>query len=1784
METRKVKLGLQHYQSALINLALEKAKHDPTSIRFDPQGHILVEVSNHDAIIAVKTIKHITHHELEATLAAFHIDQDGTTYCNLDIRGDTNFEQSFKLWLSAGTHLDATDSNKLIEIANILIATNEASSIINLEEEMEMHMRLKAQGIIKAFRNYDIEDACWAEIQLNAAKAINEEVRKVYQKALLESYDNGTIDFVKLNKSLDNNRKKLSRDKCSNALMKACTESIDDFLPKFNSVKDTITKEDYMSSTAIHHDQMRTDVRKDQHGSENIVGTVTWIGKTSNTAHDKKLNTVLTDTQALRPIVRSAFINQNDEVIIVKENDNFPIEARVPSIAVVKGIEKAASINDVKDKLHVDHKRMIEMLGNQHDKPIIYNLLTSLPLPLTDGANRQIPSAERILKGLHIFNREQVENNRPLWFVQNIPVNQHGKILNYQSDKVTVEATLMTEIALLSTLATNYPDNDDFQQYYQKIINLYLLYIDNTNEQRAEFFNDSSEGKAAIKELIRFKNSIKTGAIALNIGTEPTLKELAAKTLLKAFGTNQHWDLQYGMLLQSLSVYSQQVSMYGCKSANERFQAVSNRVSLLRNIEHYKKLEKNYFHDAELFLNANEKNLITALSNFANGNEEKLTTVQHALNQTYNTSTLYGPSTTVSFVDQGAGSKLKSKKRRGKLKFRDIDTNIGETDLDRLHNNAGWMQAHKGDYIGDILRSAKQLRGAILRNKSPSSVSNLAIKKYYAKECQKFYDKALELVQDDSFPHDWKQSESPFGEHIYTHDNHPNITIKVNEIAKIHTIEFTKPQAEDGLHYGTRKQTVIKLLDKGAYDGNKTEDIAAPGILLIDSIKHKLLHSLNLASNKKILKQLDKIQNDFIDKINTHCCVDIEKINALRKQGYFEEINHLFAEFEAIANNEMQQIIIQVGSLLAQNGIVGDSKKIINQIKNAGSQYIEEIGRPNIIKVGYVADTKVVSAQFTRGKHTIPSTNRSRELDSPKMLSNHIIDFTGHINNDDEIKGDLTMEGHCSNPPIKEKDELKRRYFAYKSALEEIQERAQDILKASPGKSEPLIIPLSTMMLLTPFRSKHMDIRAATEHGQVADTKSAMEMLRHQKQPIEIEVNVEGATKKIKVQIDISYMNLPVNVGKNGIISAETTYNILLSKLQQDINARGMNDYFDNVTDFIKAAGKNPLAEFTNLWNKLSLAEEKIDLDNLKNQYEETLQDLYKKLEMAMLKHCTNIKAGKNGNKDVCKKIKNEILTIENKINLLERNLHLHRQEIFLENAHLFDHAIQALDAAIKTATDSKQRKELIFQKEVLLAQTIFYEDKIASPQYAYQFQMHYLRTNEYMNHCITSFCKSAEDRTGWLRVFTAAYTMFIKQEKRDPNLNDANDRARFDYLYAAKMHEASASLENTKYNSEARGLQVKEEFTCRYSNIAAGKLIAGLAKNPFKSKLLRNKLTDEIAKNTGDNKVAYSESTALDAILKEYVDIVQLKQTEAAHAFYSVAATKEMRLKEIEQIINDIKNKLAQFNNLTTAQQAQKNTCLESINLINEKYLQGQDSTDILHFSQQSQVIQATSEEALNVEIQKYVNNLLPDSRPKNAEELLPNGQLQSQNDVVSTTSSFHDGKSARINQTKITTGKNYFQDHLDLVSVQRRVGANMASYFYFNRKKAKNLGSNGCLIWAVTEIENYIVANPKSKVIAITGDLPPKVVEYMIMYAALQKAKGKATYTCINKTRCKIPKDFPTQKQLDKLDKKINDSSEQIYGVLKELGIRKKKLAALQKSTKDLQGGAQDDHKNVE
>lgn len=661
------------YQQALITKGLSEINNN-SKLRIDPQGHVLLEIKLGDEEYK-QIAQEVGLQTKEQLTGLLNLDPRKSTLCNLDIiniKGDT-INRIFRDWLSDGKTID----DKLSSALDTFLKSPSRSSVIALQEEMEMYIRLRLRVIKKAFRN--VTDEQWDAVFKEAAEEINKNVRRVFKNALLESFDNSynLIDFKKLNKQLDASRMVLK----SNSLIQlrmACNQKIDNFSNNYKAVKDKINLNTFLTTTATHLDCLRTDNRNH---------LVTRTTGTDITSHSNES----VHGQAIRFIYRNNLVNCKVEL---SEQDN--AEVRTPSLAKVK---QTMGVKDVQIIFGTIYKSIQKRLGG-YDGPMIYNLLTShhsiLYDKILDMGNHQVASAKLILKGAHVFNRAQVLENKPnsLWYVQNIAVNGFTHNLAYEgtSDAKT-EATLMAEIALLFTFSQNTKYLSPIlktkaDEAYAQVHSSYVSFLQNSKE--SDYFNYSNEGTQAQASIIQFKSELIKAIFnnnQLKPSDNPTPHELVSKILLKLFAYDDHWDKRFGMLVQSLSVFIEYASLAGCKSANERYLGVAGRVDLLDSIA-FRKEEEEVFTQFKAFLDDPKMN------------PKQL---QIVLDSAYNLHNLYGMATGFSLVDMGAPAK--SNPARSNIFSRGYwDTNYFESKNLTFFSqkSASAMQPHKGDPVKEL--------------------------------------------------------------------------------------------------------------------------------------------------------------------------------------------------------------------------------------------------------------------------------------------------------------------------------------------------------------------------------------------------------------------------------------------------------------------------------------------------------------------------------------------------------------------------------------------------------------------------------------------------------------------------------------------------------------------------------------------------------------------------------------------------------------------------------------------------------------------------------------------------------------------------------------------------------------------------------------------------------------------------------------------------------------------------------------------------------------------------
>lgn len=352
----------------------------------------------------------------------------------------------------------------------------------------------------------------------------------------------------------------------------------------------------------------------------------------------------------------------------------------------------------------------------------IYNLYTTLNKhnkagKYDESRNKQSQSAEHILVAAHLYNRKNPE--KPLCLVQNMSVNGWGHELSLKEDNSLLvnEATLMTEMASLHTIYDSLLPKD--QKLVRELFGEYRNFIGTENTYFYNYIKATkSTALATLKQLKEGMSVPATVDSTSVVDVEPHRVAFAvnAKAALVAlykegaFGHHQN-----GFTYQALSVFVEQSSLGGCKSANERAQAVNGRISILDFVSLDTATRDDLLNK---FLSAHEAQRLTALANQLEKSihEKNCVALRQNMDDLYASLNLEGFQAVISFIDQGGHAKLGTK---GFIP----DTNESETVKTHVKNASKW-QCHKGlsenvlkefcgilkvDYVKELKPAAKAI-------------------------------------------------------------------------------------------------------------------------------------------------------------------------------------------------------------------------------------------------------------------------------------------------------------------------------------------------------------------------------------------------------------------------------------------------------------------------------------------------------------------------------------------------------------------------------------------------------------------------------------------------------------------------------------------------------------------------------------------------------------------------------------------------------------------------------------------------------------------------------------------------------------------------------------------------------------------------------------------------------------------------------------------------------------------------------------------------------------------
>ncbi|MFI4919254.1 MAG: hypothetical protein ACHP65_06840 [Legionellales bacterium] len=656
------------YMQRLIEIAQEQLSAkatDMTELAFDPQGRLLIDVtlSEIEQRKIISAINKSTGHSppfsqsdggLKAALGRKFTP---TTTISLDTNNLPTLHQRFKEKLTAklstmNLEEKYPDASKTALINNILYRmdgcqqTTHASpqakgSIIALQQEFHFHMALVSRVYQKILSNKSIEDKAAIETKMKRAQQeamllINELVMTAYAKALvpatLDNF-NGSMNIAVLNKALDKARKELFPK--AHAILRQTMQKTGLKL----SAKDLEKKQlKYLAEgmTATANDLLHTD-----HGQ----GLAIWIAGSEHTAHHR----VVGEQFAHRQII-THILNADDHI---SANPNHRLQIRTPSPVMKEGLtDNKAYIADVRIKLtaitrEYDLKTRLVPHGTMQ-RAFIYNSYTAINDTLGDiNGNLQTQSAMHILQGAHRYNAAQLRDHPPVYcLVQNISVNGFGDQLGYGTGNPLIEeSTLMAEMAFLHTLYdTAAPEQ---QQQIERIFNRYAVFLERKLDSES-FFSQVAEGYKAKTLIQELKTQWRQEQLP-PVANEPIQQQ--AKLALKTLIANElHGHHEFSKLVQSLSVFVEEASIGGCKSGNERAQAINGRVSVLDSVA----TGKSQATDEVM-------KLLSALARGTGNVKKTAQALKSVIDTDYNQVGLQSAASNISSLDQGSSAKIEAK-------------------------------------------------------------------------------------------------------------------------------------------------------------------------------------------------------------------------------------------------------------------------------------------------------------------------------------------------------------------------------------------------------------------------------------------------------------------------------------------------------------------------------------------------------------------------------------------------------------------------------------------------------------------------------------------------------------------------------------------------------------------------------------------------------------------------------------------------------------------------------------------------------------------------------------------------------------------------------------------------------------------------------------------------------------------------------------------------------------------------------------------------------------------
>ncbi|WP_440617701.1 hypothetical protein [Cysteiniphilum sp. 6C5] len=650
-----VKQSLMHHQS--INTLLseyDELSDNTNSLQKSPIAkkfyHTLLESS---ADVGQNNVYYDINGQV--LFETYNNDNDTKLLCCIDSSGIQN-QQSIIEKLSSSIDNAKWQQGYARHHAEMMLS-DQRFSIIPIHKEMYFH----CWRVINA----TLQNTS-AETKEKLFKTIYNESYKVINQSLLSFLNNEReMSTAKLNQFIDKKREQFAFA-MESQLCKALKKN-NQLIPRDSEA----LREHLKIHTALDLDVIETNT---------VTGLLTHTHGVSQSSHSKKQSD---------PAIMKIEKYRISDIVSEKELNPVEVQYRCPSLQK-KSIGETQSIEDQITEFAKRNKQTTA------GKPIIYNLLTSIPLYYDQ--NNQEQSAKNIFQAMHRYNLTQdqplkTDGNGSLFYVVNIPINQHSRRLKYDSVNSTAkEAMLMSDIAMLNTIAKDnisLPLLDSVNQCYRQF--LQHTCKEALNAKQKAWFHQSTQGETAIKHIQALKDelylAVENTHYHKHDGSQQlNLKNAFLKLYLNHFHRNVDQQKVHSSMIQAMFLALSDQNLKGCKSGNERFSYIENLNTLFKAY---------VVNDRPNVLAAK---MDTILEGYLENriDDHKFSVAIHRLNDQYN---IYNSGVTPTLIDTGTPKcNTLAQKVNADLNVGGLNTNyfVANCYENFAQNHVSKVQAHSG--------------------------------------------------------------------------------------------------------------------------------------------------------------------------------------------------------------------------------------------------------------------------------------------------------------------------------------------------------------------------------------------------------------------------------------------------------------------------------------------------------------------------------------------------------------------------------------------------------------------------------------------------------------------------------------------------------------------------------------------------------------------------------------------------------------------------------------------------------------------------------------------------------------------------------------------------------------------------------------------------------------------------------------------------------------------------------------------------------------------------------